>query len=320
MINNDDVYFHTPTSDHYSWAETNYFGFYIPEENIMVGVYVQARANIGSVLSSINITNGVSNTPHEVLYSDCHVFLPMPKGNLDDFELENGLAITCTKPVMDYHIRFNDPEQGVSFDVQYKGLMKPYDIHDPEMDPLANQTHENDVISAAAYAGHWDQSGHVTGTLNIDGKTYQVNCTASMDHSWGLRDEKNLKNFCWMNANFENDTSIHCLFLVDPKRLDAYPAIVHGYVREGEQVYGLKRGTGKVKRDGYLHKLLELEVEDIRGKSHQFTGTPATSNPWLAWPLMFLVQSLCNWEMDGVKGWGEVQDLCKETVNDKLRA
>ena len=318
MINDNDMYFHTPTSDHYSWAETNYFGFYIAEENILVGVYAQPRANLGSVLSSIHITNGFSNTPHEVLYDNCHVFLPMPKGNLDDYELENGLKIKCTKPVMDYHIRY-DGGEGVSMDVKYEGLMPPYDIHDPDMDPLANAHQTGDVISENAYAGHWDQSGRVTGTLTINNKTYDVDCVASMDHSWGLRDEKQLKNFCWMNANFENDMSIHCLYLVDPKNLDTYPSIVHGYVREGDQVYGLKRGTGKIRRNGYLHQFFELEVEDVRGKVHQFTGTPMTSNPWMAWPLMYLVQSLCRWDMQGVIGWGEVQDLCKETVNDKLK-
>lgn len=140
MITDNDTYFHTPTSDHYSWAETNYFGFYIPEENILVGVYVQTRANLGSVLSSIHITDGFSNTPHEVLYDECHVFLPMPKGNLDDYELENGLKIKCTKPVMDYHIRY-DGDEGVSLNVKYEGLMPPYDIHDPDMDPLAAQNH-----------------------------------------------------------------------------------------------------------------------------------------------------------------------------------
>lgn len=317
MITEQDTLFHPPTSDHYTWAETNYFGFYVAEKNIHVGAYVQAKPNLGAVLSSVTIFDGISNTPHEVLYADCHVHLPMPAGNLDDFKLENGLAITCTKPVMDYHLRY-DGEQGVTFDVKYAGLMAPYDIHDPAMDPLADRTQEGDVISNHAYAGHWDQSGHVTGTLNIFGESYAVDCVSSMDHSWGLRDEKQLKNFCWMNANFANNTSIHCLFLVDPARLDVYPAIVHGYVREGDQVYGLKGGAGKLRRNGYLHQFFDLEVEDVRGQRHHFTGTPMTSNPWLAWPLMYLTHSFCRWNMDGIEGWGEVQDLCKESFNAKL--
>ena len=78
MITEQDVYFHAPTSDHYTWAETNYFGFYVPEENLHVGAYVQAKPNLGAVLSSVTIFDGISNTPHEILYSDCHVHLPMP--------------------------------------------------------------------------------------------------------------------------------------------------------------------------------------------------------------------------------------------------
>jgi len=318
VISPEDVYFHKPTSDDPTWAETNYFGFYVPEAHLHVSAYVLTRANLGAVLSSVTCVNGISNTPHEVLYSDCHVHLPMPKGNLDDYVLANGLAIKCTKPVMDYQLRF-DGGQGVSFDVAYRGLMEPYDIHDPAMDPLAAKVQAGDVVSNQAYAGHWDQSGHVTGTLDIRGEKYAIDCVSSMDHSWGIRGERQLKNFCWMNANFANDISIHCLYLVDPKKLDRYEAIVHGYVREGNKVYGLTRGTGKILRNGYLHQFMDLEVEDIRGKKHHFTGTPLTSNPWVAWPLMYLTHSFNRWDMNGVTGYGEVQDLCKEEFNSKLR-
>lgn len=56
----------------------------------------------------------------------------------------------------------------------------------------------------------------------------------------------------------------------------------------------------------------------IRG-AHKFTGTPLTSNPWVAWPLMYLTHSFNRWDMGGVVGYGEVQDLCKEEFNAKLR-
>ena len=319
MITAQDMYFHPPTSDHYTWAETNYFGFYVPEANLHVGAYVQAKPNLGAVMSSVTIVDGFSNTPHEINYFDCHVHLPMPKGNLDDFALNNGLAIKCTKPVMDYAIRF-DGGQGVSFDVTYTALMDPYDIHDPSMDPLAGAHLEGDTVSAHAYAGHWDQSGRVRGSLNLRGKHYAVDCVASMDHSWGLRDERALKNFCWMNANFTDDSSIHCIWLMDPKQLDCYPTIAHGYVREGNQVYGIKGGTGKVRRNGFLHQFFDLEVEDVRGKVHEFTGTAMTANPWIPWPQMYLSHAFVRWDRGGVTGWGEVQDLCKEEFNSKLPA
>src|SRR3990167_2328580 len=154
MITAKDMYFHTPTSDDTYWAETNYFGFYVPEEPLHVNVYVLTRQNLGAVLSSITITDGFSNTPHLVRYTNNQVHLPFPKTNFDDYRLGNGLAVKCTKPVMDYDIRFDDGKR-LSFDVTYKALMEPYDIHDPAMDPLAQASHGGDTVSDTAYAGHW---------------------------------------------------------------------------------------------------------------------------------------------------------------------
>lgn len=307
MITEQDMYFHTPTSDDHYWAETNYFGFYVPEAAIHVNVYVLTRQNAGVVLSSITITDGFSNAPHQVKYSNNQVHLPFPKTNLDNYELGNGLAIKCTKAVMDYDIKFDDQSR-VAFDVQFKGLMEPYDIHDPKMDPLAAAA--DDKVSQTAYAGHWDQSGRVTGKFTLDGTTYDIDCVSSMDHSWGERQENQFKNFCWLNANFDNDVSIHCIWALNPDDINDYCAIVHGYVREGDQVYGLTKGSGKLHRNGLLHQHMALQVEDIRGKVHDFAGTAFTSNPWQPWPFIYATQSLLRWELDGVVGWGEVQDVC----------
>lgn len=307
MITEQDMYFHSPTSDDHYWAETNYFGFYVPEAAIHVNVYVLTRQNAGVVLSSITITDGFSNAPHMVKYSNNQVHLPFPKTNLDNYELGNGLAIKCTKPVMDYDIKFDD-QRRVAFNVQFKGLMEPYDIHDPKMDPLAAAA--DDKVSQTAYAGHWDQSGRVTGRFSLDGTTYDIDCVSSMDHSWGERKEDQFKNFCWLNANFDNDVSIHCIWTLNPDDINDYCAIVHGYVREGDQVYGLTKGSGKLHRNGLLHQHMALQVEDIRGKVHDFTGTAFTSNPWQPWPFIYATQSFLRWELNGVVGWGEVQDVC----------
>jgi len=308
MITAKDVRFHTPTSDSPYWAETNYFGFYVPEVPLHVNVYVLTRQNLGAVLSSITVTDGFSNTPHLVKYTNNQVHLPFPKGDLDDYELGNGLAIRCTKPVMDYSIKFDDKRR-VAIDVQYAGLMAPYDIHDPEMDPMAAKNLADDDVSSTAYAGHWDQSGRVTGKFTLDGKTYAVDCVSSMDHSWGERREDQFKNFCWLNANFDNDVSIHCLWAINPADNRDYQAIAHGYVREGDKVYGLTKGSGKLLRNGLLHQCMDLQVEDVRGKTHRFTGTAFTSNPWQPWPFVYATQSFLRWQMDGVVGWGEVQDV-----------
>ena len=67
--------------------------------------------------------------------------MPFPDGNFDDYKLANGLAIKCTKPVMDYDLKCND-QRGLVIDVQYKALMEPYDIHDPD------RSHESAAAAA----------------------------------------------------------------------------------------------------------------------------------------------------------------------------
>lgn len=308
MITDQDQYFHTPASDDPYWAETNYFGFYVPGEPLHVNVYMLARQNLGTVLSSITIVDGFSNTPHQVRYTNNQVHLPFPQGDLNDYRLGNGLAIRCTRPVMDYDIRFDDGKR-LSFEVTFQGLMAPYDIHDPDQDPLAQASHQDDNVSDTAYAGHWDQSGRVAGAMILDGRQFAIDCVSSMDHSWGLRHEDQFANFCWLNANFDNDTSIHCIWIISPDDKNDYAAIAHGYIREGSQVHGLTKGRGRVLRNGNLHVFLDLEVEDVQGRSHRFTGTAFTSNPWQPWPYVCATHSFVRWELAGTTGWGEIQEV-----------
>ncbi len=68
---------------------------------------------------------------------------------------------------------------------------------------------------------------------------------------------------------------------------------------------------GRSVRNGFLIQFMEIEIEDVRGKIHRLTDKALTSNPWLARPAMYVGHLLNHWEMGGVTGYGEVQDLCK---------
>src|SRR3990170_4444897 len=53
VITAADASLHQPTSDDPTWAETNFFGFYVPELALNCGVYTLFRANLGVGLSTI---------------------------------------------------------------------------------------------------------------------------------------------------------------------------------------------------------------------------------------------------------------------------
>lgn len=312
MITAKDVEFHSPTTDHYAWAETNYFGFYVKERNFYVSAYALPRVNVGAVLSGVTINHGYANPVHEALYSDWYIHLPVPD-SLAEYELPNGLGVRAKNAPMDYRVWF-DGGKGVRFDVEFTGLMPPFDIHDPDMDPLASQRKAGDRISDSSYAGHWDQTGRYRGWLEVYGERFEVDCVSIMDHSWGVREEPAFNCFCWNNVNFDDDTSFHIIWQVNPERLDRFATVLHGYVREGDRVYGLVEGHAEVQRDGYLHRHFDVWVKDERGQTHCFIGTPMTSNPFVPWPALYMTHSFVRWYKHrdgGVVGWGETQDFCK---------
>jgi len=308
MITARDVCRHKAPTDDPAYAETNYFGFYLPEEGINCAMYVLLRPNVGVALSSVAFFQGENRSHLDALYCDYQVHLPMPAGDLDDFELANGLKIKAINPPSGYQIDYVGYGE-TEVHVAYEALMSPYDINDPNMDPVTAAEQGEAAGWEAAYKGHYDQTGQFTGVVRISGKSYDVNCVSTMDHSWGVRPEMDLPTISWLHAHFGPDLAVHCIFGIDPYHTEELAPFAHGYVLENGEVYGLTRGTGHTNRDGFRLQNIELDLIDLRGKRYNVSGRAVASCPWVAWPGICDFQSLVRWELDGRTGYGEVQDV-----------
>lgn len=145
MIKPEDARFHAPDADKPLWAETNYFGFYNAQRGINIGVYALFRTQLRTVNSSICVSSRFAVTPWEADYVDWQASIPMPADcDLLDYSLPNGLRVKTLEPNMAWHIRFDDADQ-LKIDVTYRAIMPPFDIHDPEQDPM---------VAAASAAGN----------------------------------------------------------------------------------------------------------------------------------------------------------------------
>lgn len=82
------------------------------------------------------------------------------------------------------------------------------------------------------------------------------------------------------------------------------------YVMGLGQIVGLKAGTGQVERaqERYPEKL-QLQMTDAKKRVWRLCGRALTTFPWQCWPNMVSFNSLSEWEMNGLKGHGEVQDF-----------
>ena len=70
------------------------------------------------------------------------------------------------------HLAWMFMNNDTEFHIEFEGLMPPYDITDPEMDP--NAPKEKPI------KGHFDQTGHFKGTLKVKGKTYKVDSVCNV--------------------------------------------------------------------------------------------------------------------------------------------
>jgi len=311
MLDDNDAEFHPFSPAQTDWAETNFFGFYNVEHCLNVGVYALFRPNLGIVSSSICCNSRRALTPWEADFCDYRAALPMPESrSLLDYRLDNSLHVRCSDPNRTWQINYDDGE-GTTIDVAYTALMPPFDIHDPDQDPMCASGAQAGKFSwGTAYAGHFDQTGHVVGEVSVRGKRYAIDCVSTMDHSWGPRPERGKPNMSWLHAHFDRETALHAILNFDATFDDTTLALAHGYVLDGGEMVGLAGGGGKVVRgpDRYARHI-DLAFEDARGERHELSGATLTSFPWQCWPNMVSFNCLARWHYRGREGHGEVQDF-----------
>ncbi len=314
MIRDEDVHFHTPDSGASNWAETNFFGFYSAEANLNIGVYALFRTNLGIVSSTICMNSGFARAPWEADFCDLRASLPIPEPrDLSAFTLDNSLSIRCLKPNMDWQINYDDGA-GTTIDVLYRSIMPPFDIHDPEMDPMKAKALRaagagGKFAWGTAYNGHFDQTGHFQGLVAIRGKTYPIDCISTMDHSWGPRPERGAPNMSWLHAHFSRDLAAHAIFSFDPLTNGRSLSLTHGYVVEGGRVFGLKDAHGETKRRERYAELVDLVLLDSADREWRLSAEGLTTFPWQCWPNMVSFNALGRWRCGDLVGYGEIQDF-----------
>lgn len=314
MIRDEDVHFHAPDPGEPTWAETNFFGFYNDEAKLNVGVYALFRTNLGIVSSTICMNSGFARAPWEADFCDLRASLPIPEPrNLSDFKLDNSLSIRCLKPNMDWQINYDDGA-GTRIDVLYQSIMLPFDIHDPDMDPMKAKALKaadagGKFAWGTAYNGHFDQSGHFQGTVSVRGKPYSIDCISTMDHSWGPRPERGAPNMSWLHAHFSRDLAIHAIFSFDPKTNGQLLNLAHGYVVEHGKVFGLRDAHGETLRRERYAESVQLVLVDSADREWKLSAEGLTTFPWQCWPNMVSFNVLGRWRCANLVGYGEIQDF-----------
>jgi hypothetical protein len=320
MITASDVEYHTPPDADHRWAETYIFPIAIPEEHLLVMVYVAARPTLGVMLNDVYVYGTLTDNRAELLYVDSQVHLPAP-ARFSDISSPSGLRIRAVEPPREFridYVGFDDTE----IHVDWNGIMDPFDVHDLKHTPHATGTHEEKMARsglARAWNGHFDMTGRVTGTVRVRGREYRVDSLERMDHSWGERGENDLPAMDSISAQFDEKLAFHLITHVDleaPSGRDQ--RLAHGYVLEDGRQYGVVSLDITSVRLGVTLTSMQMTVTDVRGKVYRLNAMADVGAPWNIYGTTCYT-ALMRWTLGEREGYGVVMEVLPIKTLTRLR-
>jgi hypothetical protein len=320
MITERDVEFHTPPGADHRWAETYIFPIAIPEEHILVMVYVAARPTLGVMLNDVYVYGTLTDNRAELMYVDSQVHLPAPE-RFSRIDSPSGLSVHAVKPPREFridYVGFDDTE----IHVDWIGIMDPFDVHDIKHTPHATGTHDERMAKsglARAWNGHFDMTGRVTGTVRVRGKEFKVDSLERMDHSWGERGENDLPAMDSISAQFDEKLAFHLITHVDleaPSGKDQ--RLAHGYVLEDGVQYGVVTLDITSVRLGVTITSMRMTVTDTRGKVFRLDAMADVGAPWNIYGTTCYT-ALMRWTLGDRDGYGVVMEVLPIKTLTRLR-
>jgi hypothetical protein len=294
-----DDRFHPSESQDRMLTETVWWNFYIPEENIDAEVYLNFRRNLAVTSAGIYFWDRFCRHFTDALHFDARSYLPLPKGDLDDFELANGLRMRVVDPLAKYEIAYVG-SRGVKLEMEFNALAAPVGFTTPSTDP-----------ERASFApGHFDQVGRVTGRLVLPHARYDIDCITQRDRSWGgirREDPDYPPDVGWHSAHFSSELWLQCwLWHQEPVANDLQAGIVY----KGGRPVPLVKAERRTAQDqsGVEARTIDLQLTDAEDEVYSLRGTVRNMFPWPGWFNMVGFAGLVQWEWNGRIGWGEVHD------------
>lgn len=293
LLSAADDGFHVPCAprDHGGgrwFHETVWFWWYVPEHRLGGWLYNWVRPNIGTSGGGAWVWDDTTFFHLETPYYACYSTLAFaPGSDLRKHRFPSGVSVECLEPLARYRLGFADDDR-LALELDFAAVMPP-SVAEPAGDPPV--------------ATHYDQVGRVTGTMVLEGTSYNVDCLAIRDRTWSPRSER------WKEGrvgytNACND-SVGFLATTGEERVRS------GYFVQDGRRASLVDGIREIQRDpeyGFLRRIV-VEAEDRDGRRFRATGDPLSR---MAMPIPgvhgVVWTTLVGWQIDGRPAWGEDQD------------
>jgi hypothetical protein len=292
LVGPDDDLFHERT-EHPYWAESSWFSVSVPERAIHGLVRTWYRPNLGMCCAGPGFWDARSTGPTDALFWDVHWLQHIPQGNMLSSRYPSGLEVERVVPGRQF--RFTYDREGCAFDLAFGAIGEAHAIV------------PDHAVTEAAFTGHFEQPGRMTGALELDGHVYEVDCWAMRDRSWGPRtfDDAHQGDYLWGIASERESFHVISVNAGDHNRVQA------GYLLRDGLLADMTSGrTWTENRIGGLRSdRVVIEASDALGRSLHADGRTRNGITWMLYPREVVVWGLVEWDVDGRRVWGEQQEF-----------
>lgn len=178
----DDEFAHTPGPDP-QWQES------------VVLIYYDDNAGIGGFNRIGHEAHGPNNTTQQVCWTGAasrngERFLNTTKHTAPSNDTQEN-RFSCTDA---YVADFSNGIRWLAKEGEYTMDLVAEDFS-PRVSPFP---HAGESVSEEYAAQHWESAAHVSGTVALSGKQYEINALGYRDHSWGRRNWQSLLSHRWV--------------------------------------------------------------------------------------------------------------------------
>ena len=265
----EDDLLHRPRFNDPQWTETNFFTFYMPEENMAGYIYFTTKSNLGVATYGVSIFRGFPATPDDFEHWDNQLWVPLPPRDLDDMLLDGKLRIRVMESLHRYRVDYHGG--GCELHLDFTGLAPPHAVT-----PLAAKQDNGFTKTYSRKGGgsHMEQTARITGDLTLHGTSYAVDTVATRDHSWGTRNDKidnPWQTTCWDYGLWPDGTGFRVMARIASggRDLDVFA----GVICENGKNLPIRAARGVCERDGVWASQITYEITDTLDRAHIFNGT-----------------------------------------------
>jgi hypothetical protein len=169
----DDCY-HQLSDDPYE-TETNWWSWNVPGRKIGGWIHAPFYPNRKTVTWRVFVWDDSGYDPARMAYYKKAEEVPMPDApDLRDITFPGGgHSLKMLEPGMKYHIAYEDKPRNFALDFTFTGSHPPHRAQ-PGEPPFMTTP-------------HYDQVGHVLGTMTLRGEVIPLDCHSVRDRTWGPR-------------------------------------------------------------------------------------------------------------------------------------